>query len=644
MRTIYKILIAIPILVIFGTVLFWKYATSPKSYDPPRPSSWTSETPRGILQSNGVVPISDRFRSLHTDVRNSDELLGAVGPMLELDWIAEPDMFIPDGPAVDNNNHVYFSPVFPRENVMLVSIDGESGKRRWAIKSDLPISPQGSGGPLILNDIEHPGEEIIYVGHFSRAVAVRTNGDIVWDRSTGLPKPQAGQKGIWHNYGLNYHAQTDSLIGAFMMGHMYALDRKTGKPLLRKPWVLPGSMPASETKELPAQDRIKKVDDLMAEVFGPSADGVGRFSRVMDVIFGGGAKIANFFAIDQVTGRIFVAGTSPDELDGKKDNLSEFGALYALELAADGNGFYRFEIVARADFRGGTGSSPTLSADGSRVFISDNFGKVLALDRDLNEIWNIELPEQIAASIAVASDSGELFAVSTRNIYKMEDRGKFGTHEWTATLDMYPEFPWQKNMNILTPTITANGLAVSVGLGLKMGSALLPLKIGRGLIDRETGELMYYKESGEESVSATVLGGNGSFYSGHSPVRRAPVAALLPFLTEPLTGGIGRYKPARLDIFAEHAVCAAAKNVKRAKITLKGHPESARHEIEIVKILMHQAIRALEIDAKEKRTGTRSTEVSSLKKLAKNITPQNLEVSLRGIQSQCNQFGDKLHN
>ncbi len=213
-----------------------------------------------------------------------------------------------------------------------------------------------------------------------------------------------------------------------MMGHMYALDRKTGKQLLREPWVLPGSMPLSITKELPTKDRIKKVDALMDEVFGPAADGVGRFTRVMDVIFGGGAKVANFYAIDQIIGRIFIAGTSPDEVDGKKDDLSEYGALYALELVPDGDGYYRFEIAARADFKGGTGSSPSLSADGSRVYISDNFGGVLALDRDLKRIWNLKLPEQIAASIAVASDSNEMFAVSTRNIYKMVDQSNYGVY------------------------------------------------------------------------------------------------------------------------------------------------------------------------------------------------------------------------
>ncbi|MCP4757420.1 MAG: hypothetical protein GY866_41700 [Proteobacteria bacterium] len=235
---------------------------------------------------------------------------------------------------------------------------------------------------------------------------------------------------------------------------------------------------------------------------------------------------------------------------------------------------------------------------------------------------------EIAASIAVASDSRELYAVSTRNIFKMEDRGDHGVHAWTAKLDMYPELPWQRNMNILTPTITANGLAVSVGLGLKMGSALLPLKIGRGLIDRETGEIMYYKESGEESVSATVLGGNGSFYSGHSPVRRAPVAALLPFLTEPLVGGVGRYKPARYDVFAEHALCAAARNTERAKIALPGHPDSAKHELEIVKILVHQAIVAFGTDAEENNSTNWSVEIKTLEKAMDNIESSNIDKSL----------------
>ncbi len=209
---------------------------------------------------------------------------------------------------------------------------------------------------------------------------------------------------------------------------------------------------------------------------------------------------------------------------------------------------------------------------------------------------------------------------------------------------MYPEFLWQQNMNILTPTITANGLAVSVGLGLKMGTALLPLTIGRGLIDRETGKIMYFWELGEESVSATVLGSNGSFYSGHSPVRRAPVAALLPFLTEPLVGGIGRYKPERYDVFAEHAVCAAARNTKRAEITLNEHPASAHHELKIVKILMRQAINAFRTDEKENKTGNWSAEISELKSLMESVEIGNIEQMRAQLNSQCDNIVNKIHN
>ncbi len=645
MKTKIKIIIAIPLLFLLAATIVWQYATTPRSYDPPLPSQWMSETPRGILKSNGVVPISDRFRSLHSDVRNSDELLGAASPMLELDWIAEPDMFIPDGPAMDGQNNIYFSPVSPREHLMLVSIDGETGKRRWVIESDLEISPAGSGGPLILNDPERAGEEIVYIGHSSRAVAVRTAGEIIWDRRTGLPKPRKGEPGIWHNYGLNYHPQTDSLIGVFMMGHMYALDRRTGKQLLRKPWILPGSLPVSLTDELPPKAIIEKTDVLMEKVFGPTPDGAGRFSRVVDILMGGGAKVANFFAIDQESGRIFIAGTAPDELDGKKDNRSEFGALYALELVPDGDDFFRFDIVARADIKGGTASSPSLSADGKRVYVADMYGDVIALDRNLNEIWRITLPKQelVIASITVASDSRELYASTQFNIFKMEDKGESGKLIWKSKLDMYPEFPWQANINALTATITANGLAVNPGLGIKVGKSMALLKVGQGMIDRETGKLKYYKESGEESVATVSFGGNGTAYIGHSPIRRAAFAAILPFLTEPVVGGVGKYKPVRYDIFAEHAVCAAARNTQRAQIALTEHPNAAKHELKIVSHLLLQAIDAFKKDADTGGEKDWRSDIKALTNLNQTLNTNSIENTLEALNGQCRRLISELH-
>ena len=47
----------------------------------------------------------------------------------------------------------------------------------------------------------------------------------------------------------------------------------------------------------------------------------------MNIIFGGGACVSNYFAIDPNNGRIYIAATAADEHDGTIDGFSEDGAL-----------------------------------------------------------------------------------------------------------------------------------------------------------------------------------------------------------------------------------------------------------------------------------------------------------------------------
>ena len=110
--------------------------------------------------------------------------------------------------------------------------------------------------------------------------------------------------------------------------------------------------------------------------------------------------VTNFFSIAPDGGRIYIAATAEDTEDGTEDGKSEIGAIYALDLTDDGNGGLEFQILNRATFQGGTGSTPALSADGSRVYVSDNAANVIALDSDLNEVWRVDVGEPLVGSIS----------------------------------------------------------------------------------------------------------------------------------------------------------------------------------------------------------------------------------------------------
>lgn len=515
-------------------------------------SSWK---PNGFFyreKKSTILGKFSYFRTMHSDTVNSDEVYGVVAPRLKLDWHAESD-YIAEGPTFDDSGNIYYSPISGKDSI-LISLDGKTGKRRWA----LPGKNSGGGAPLILYDPEN-GKQVVYSGFYEEAFALTTDGTVIWRVQTGLTHPpiEEGVPNYTHNFGLNYHPQSDSVIGLLMDGHVFAMDRRTGRPLLAKPFLLPGERSAPEKVEI-GPFLIKRTDRLMNEVFGETKNKIGRFSFLLDVLFGGGVKVANYFSIDPNTGRIFIAATAPDDADGKKDGLSEYGSLYALEIIP-GSPHSELKIVHSVSFQGGSGSTPALAADGSRVYVADNDGNLIAYDRDLREIWKISLGEQIAASISVARDNRELYAVSSRSLFKVIDGGEKGKLVWVSSIDAYPQKFGQENFNLLTATIAENGIAVSAGSGYRIGkrNAPLPLTMGVGLLDRETGKLRYFTEGVEESIAVTTVGPDGGIYLAHSPVRRALARALLGRATAPLSGGVAKYMPLDSISFLKDALKAA---------------------------------------------------------------------------------------
>ena len=559
-----------------------------REFGTPPKTAWAPKGPHEVGGSDyRVIPVPDTFHTMHVNLNNTDELWTVAAPAVELDWVAETEVYVPEGPTFDNEGNLYFSPYNPREDVSLIALDRETGRRRWSI----PGRGAGTGATLVLNDPDQPGKQLLYHSTYERAMALRPDGSIVWEQPTGLKLPTRapGERDYTHVWGMNYHPQADAVFGVTMDGQVYAHDRRSGAPLLAEPFQIPGS-PAAISHRPPGWV-AKPANRATDRVFGPTRDGMGLFTAITDVIFGNGFKIANFYAIDPNTGRLYIAATAPDEQDGAADGISQNGALHLLELVGDAPGNYQLRSVRYYAFEGGTGSTPTVSPGSERVMVSDDNGNVIALDAELNEVWRVDVGAQVAASVAVSADNHEIYAVTKFDIFKLIDRGTSGEIAWRARLDAYPGFT---NFNALTPTITANGIAVSVGAGRQIGQQHLMHKVGVGLLDRETGELRSFAEGREESIAVTVIGPDGGFYIANSPVRRAVVRGLLGDTAPPLVGGIQRYKPVRLDLLIRDATCAAAARARNAVDTASRHPESARDDLLRIKALVAQSVAALD--------------------------------------------------
>lgn len=525
-----------------------------KSFAPPAPTTWAPQGCRAASATAPALPPRDGWRNLHGDASSSDEVSIALAPVLRTDWTAEAATYNPTGPVFDRAGNLYFSPLIPYENVALVSLEASTGARRWAIAGS--GAPSGGSTPMILADPNTPGAEIIYLALYDRALAVRTDGSVVWDVPTGLTL--AGNPLDQLVLGINYVPNRDAIVALTGDGHIYALDRGTGAPLLAAPFALPGERSPAVPSTVPPAILALADTDFRQFVNVPA----GSFPLFTAALLGNNVKVGNMFSVDPRSGRLWVAATAPDGEDGTVDGVSSLGALFGLDLTPSGSDLQVVEACHRS-FTGGSASTPTLSADGSRIYLGDNTTLLLAIDADCNDLWSVDVGAQIFGSVAVSSDRREIYTSTQLGITKVIDQGGAGTIAWTASLDVFDLAPGQRNLNMNLVAIGANGLAFQAGAGIILSGIALPNIVGTGVLDRETGAVRTFTGGGEETVAVMSVGPDGGLYLGNSPVRRI-FSRILGFSTAPLTGGITRFASDRADLLMRDAACAAESRARNA--------------------------------------------------------------------------------
>ena len=526
-----------------------------RSYDVPGPTAWVPTGAPRVAPDLPLLASAAAFRTLHSNTFNSDEVALAYAPAFEQGWVAETHLYVPEGPTFDDQGNLYFSPILPGEPVLLVSLDKDTGARRWAISGQQP----GSGGaPLILQDPDRPGHQRVYTGGYERIQAVSTDGELLWDQPTGLSAPaDSGASPLYHNYGVNYLPQADALVAVMGDGHVVILDRATGAALA-PPYRLPGA-PAVANAGLNLPGWVqRRADTLLQPLFDPALadNGTSLFDQIGAALLGAGAQVANYFSIDPNTGTLWVASTAADAADGVADGESGYGALYALEWQPDAGGG-QFAIRCSQSFPGGSASTPTLRADGQRIYLGDSGQTLLAMDTGCQTVWQLDVGGQIVGSVAVSQDNDEIYVSTGLSVIRVQDEGATAREVWRASMDMFRLRPGQRAGNLNLAGVGANGVMIQVGGGIALRGQLLPLTVGVALLDRATGAVRYAAEGAEETVSVMASNLDGALYLGHSPFRRAIAQALLG-KTDPLLGGIGQYRPLAPGALVRDAACAAA--------------------------------------------------------------------------------------
>jgi hypothetical protein len=385
----------------------------------------------------------------------------------------------------------------------------------------------------------------------------------------------------------------DAIVGLTRDGFVFLLDRRIGAPLL-PPLQLPGErtppIPSTISPSLAAT-----VDVLLQPLVAfPAGSGV---VPLINVLLGGDSEVANNLSVDPRTNRLWIVATARDGEDGAIDGVSQLGALYRFDIVHAGDGWTLVEVCHRS-FSGGSASTPTLGQNGTRVYLGDDAGALIAIDaNDCSDAWSVPLDSQIFGSVAVASNGREVFAASAGGIFQVFDEGDHGRRGWTAALDLYdipPELAGYGGMNLLLAGIGANGLLIHVGAGLRTGTQSLPVRTGIAHVDRLTGATRWFADGLEESLGAMSTGPDGALYLPHAPLRRA-FSLALALTTEPLVGGVSKWSATRHDLLARDAACAAADRAANAVAHGGDCPESA-----IADLTQVDALRAQMLDAAER--------------------------------------------
>lgn len=556
----------------------WGQST-PKVFAPPGPTAWVPSGCRTVPPTDPAFLSREGFRNLHSDALASDEISRALAPMIRESWTAETATYNPTGPVFDGAGNLYFSPLAPFENVVLISLDPTDGSRRWAIPGG-GARPGGST-PMVLAYPGGGGGDVVYLVLYDRALAVRDDGTILWDVATGL---SASGLSVFDTFvlGTNYLPQLDAIVAATLDGFILLFDRLTGNPLLLAPHQLPGLRSPDPPPSLPQGIRDAADAELRTLVDLPP----GAMDQFTDVILGNNVEVANHLSVDPASGRLWVAATAPDAEDGTVDGLSSLGALYGLDVVLTGGGYAVVEACHRP-LVGGSATTPALRSDGTRVYVGDNAGKLLALDRDCSLLWELDLGSQIYGSIAVASDKAEIYASTQEGIAKVLDADTSGTLVWLADLDVFNLASGARNLNLNLIAIGANGLGFQAGAGSILNGVALPNPVGAGVLDRETGAVRHFVGGGEETVAAINTGPDGSMYLGNSPVRRI-FARVIGTSTRPLLGGITKFAAERHDLLMRDAACAAEARTRNAYDNQSLCPESAHADARQVRELVAQ--------------------------------------------------------
>lgn len=292
------------------------------------------------------------WSAVHADSRNSDfaPLPGpsAVTPAWERRLegnvrLGDLDWTINLGPTSEPAGQLYLTANVP--GCHLQAIDVTTGETRWC-------APQVAAAAVLSSPVlDANGRLFIADGVAMRAF--RRDGTELW-ASPIVGVPLSAQL-----------SPAGNLVFVTHVGVVYLLDRTTGAPVVEPVELVPGAT-------------WRPGDSLW-----PCARGTD------------GCPSANTPAVDLATGRLYFTWWEPGAAQA---------GIRAMQLV-EGPSPSIIDLWATDGLPGGTGASPVLSADGTRLYVTDNVDSIHALDAATGEvIWSQAIGIAAGGSLSVSPD------------------------------------------------------------------------------------------------------------------------------------------------------------------------------------------------------------------------------------------------
>lgn len=291
----------------------------------------------------------------------------------------------------------------------------------------------------------------VYLGDCNQLFAYRADGTLKW--VAPLPPLQTGDWRASERLPINalttaVFTRSGHVAGVTNLGDVVVFDRATGRSLAA-PLRLPGRLPPPTAMPLAAS---MFADGLLDPEIREWA---------WQLLMGGSMRSANTPAVEWASGRIFVAATSTKEGEG---------ALYALDLVESAAGV-EIRIAFATDMGPGSGSSPALSPEGDRVYVSDERGMLYGVDARSGAIaWQVQTrATAAAAAVAANGDVIALQAYGPALIAVTPD----GRVRWESDLAALTRAALPAGVLLGEPVAIGNGNPTVVG-----GEVLVPVVYG----------------------------------------------------------------------------------------------------------------------------------------------------------------------